>query len=224
MQFAMPCSPQSRGAKVARCLAVLSLSTLVACSHLPQPPIDNQPSAIQNQAVIARNLTLKPVTQFSLEAKLAVQYAGKGYTARMTWAHQAQTDVMQIFSPLGQQVALIERFADGVQLTDQQGKRHQASDIGQLTEQLLGWRLPLSGLSAWVLGLPHAQTPHEALYWADGTPQQLWQDEWKIDYTDYQAATLPASSTQPLIETQFPHQLLLQHEGVRLKLVIQNWH
>ena len=191
----------------------LMASLLAACTSLPAPPLTDTVSPLAQQ----RMQRLAAVQQFSLEAKLAVQYNGKGYTARLEWQHDTQQDHMRIFSPLGQQVALIHRTDQSVTLTDQRGQQHQATDVASLTERLLGWRLPLTGLSQWILGIPHSASPFQASYADNGEPVRLMQDNWQIDYENYQPVTLQDSSEQ------LPHVTRLQQQDVRLKLLIQHW-
>lgn len=186
---------------------------LAGCATLSPPPTQTTATTVSNQ----RTQRLQSVQKFSLEAKLAVQYAGKGYTARMEWQHEAQEDTMRIFSPLGQQVALIHRTPHTVTLTDQSGKQHEAADVASLTERLLGWRLPLAGLSQWILGIPHQASPFEAHYLESGAPASLVQDQWQINYDDYQQAALNGALEQ------LPYTTRLQQQDVRLKLVIQHW-
>ncbi len=191
---------------------VMLLSSCASVAPVATPPTDQ----LQGQAQ-QRMQRLQQAQAFSLEAKLAVQYAGKGYTARLEWQHETGADTLHIYSPLGQQVALIERTAASVTLTDQSGKRHQATDVAALTERLLGWRLPLSGLSQWVLGAAHAQTPFAADYLPEGVPATLRQDQWQISYEDYRATPLHGQLEQ------LPYTTRLQQQDVRLKLVIQHW-
>lgn len=186
---------------------------LASCASLQPPPTQTTASTASQQ----RTQRLQAVQAFSLEAKLAVQYAGKGYTARMEWQHQAQEDTMRIFSPLGQQVALIQRTPQSVTLTDQSGKRHEAADVASLTERLLGWRLPLAGLSQWILGVPHQASPFQANYLESGFPASLTQDQWQIYYDDYQQVALNGGPEQ------LPFTTRLQQQDVRIKLVIQHW-
>lgn len=186
---------------------------LAGCASLPAPTIKTTASKASQQ----RTQRLQEVKEFSLEAKMAVQYAGKGYTARMEWQHEAQEDTMRIFSPLGQQVALIHRTPHTVTLTDQSGKQHEAADVASLTERLLGWRLPLAGLSQWILGIPHPASPFDAHYLESGAPASLVQDQWQINYVDYQQTALKGTLEQ------LPYTTRLQQQDVRLKLVIQHW-
>jgi outer membrane lipoprotein LolB len=203
-------TPQSWGRMAASCLLAM---TLAACSTLPKPPV----SQTANSAAQQRMQSLAAVQQFSLQAKLAVQYSGKGYTARLEWQHSGQEDHMRIFSPLGQQVALIQRTAQSVTLTDQNGKQHHANDVASLTESLLGWRLPLAGLSQWILGIPHSGSPYQASYVASGEPVTLTQDDWRIEYEDYQPTALNGTNAS------LPYTTRLQQQDIRLKLVIQHW-
>lgn len=193
--------------------AGLLAMVLTACNTVPKPPLSPTASNTTQQ----RLQKLAAVHQFSLEAKLAVQYGGKGYTARLEWQHEGQQDNMRIFSPLGQQVAFIHRTAESVTLTDQNGKQHHASDVASLTERLLGWRLPLAGLSQWILGIPHPDSPYQANYLISGEPATLTQDDWRIEYDDYKVTPLNN------ITESLPFTTRLQQQDVRLKLVIQHW-
>ncbi len=186
---------------------------MAGCSTLPAPPTQTTASHASQQRI----QRLQANQPFALEAKLAVQYAGKGYTARLEWQHDAQADTMRIFSPLGQQVALIQRTQQSVTLTDQSGKQHTATDVASLTEQLLGWRLPLAGLSQWILGIPQRDSPFQAAYLDNGALASLTQDQWQITYDDYQQTALNGALEQ------LPYTTRLQQQDVRLKLVIQHW-
>jgi len=196
-----------------RVMAGLLGMVMAGCSTLPAPPTQTTASNASQQRI----QRLQANQPFALEAKLAVQYAGKGYTARLEWQHDVQEDTMRIFSPLGQQVALIHRTRQAVTLTDQSGKQHTAADVASLTERLLGWRLPLSGLSQWILGIPHGNSPFQAAYLENSAPASLTQDQWQINYDDYRQTALNGALEQ------LPYTTRLQQQDVRLKLVIQHW-
>jgi len=213
MQAALPLCLRWKRRTVSQVMAGWLGLAIAGCSTLPAPPTQTTASNAAQQ----RMQRLQATKQFALEAKLAVQYAGKGYTARLEWQHDTQEDTMRIFSPLGQQVALIHRTPQSVTLTDQSGKQHTAADVASLTERLLGWRLPLSGLSQWILGTPHQASPFQANYLEHGAPASLTQDQWQIDYDDYRQTALNCALEQ------LPYTTRLQQQDVRLKLVIQHW-
>lgn len=189
---------------------------LAGCQSLPTTP------AMQQEPLggIQRRAQLQQIQRYTLQAKLAVQHAGKGYTGRLHWQHETDSDILDIYSPLGQKIVHITRALQQVTLTDQQGNIHTARDMDSLTEQLLGWRLPLSGLSLWILGLPASHSPYQAVFLPGGEPAQLKQDGWQIDYDAYQPATMPAMLGQTV---SLPGNLRLQQGDVRLKLIVVDW-
>lgn len=201
----------------ARRLVALCALLLTACQTLHPSQLLSIQEPGNGQL---RRLRLQAVQQFGLQAKLAVQYAGKGYTARLVWQHDQSHDVLDIFSPLGQRVVHIEGDVTHVALTDQQGKLHLSSDVEHLTEQLLGWRLPLQGLSQWVLGIPSATGPFQAHYFVSGEPEKIMQDGWQIDYAAYQPVAL--ADTAPDVQS-LPSNIRLQQADIRLKLVVIDW-
>ena len=89
---------------------------------------------------------------FTLEGRISVNYGTQNLSGKLRWAHSAASDDIALASPLGSQVARLVRDSTGVALTDSEQVTHRAGDAESLTQQRLGWRLPLTGLSAWVRG------------------------------------------------------------------------
>ena len=89
---------------------------------------------------------------FTLEGRISVNYGAQNLSGKVRWSHDAASDDIALASPLGTQVARLVRDSSGVALTDSEQVTHRAGDAESLTEQRLGWRLPLTGLSAWVRG------------------------------------------------------------------------
>src|SRR5207245_463644 len=87
---------------------------------------------------------------------------------------------MLITTPLGQGVARIVRDGDQVALTTAEPREYHAADVESLTQQVLGFRLPLDGLADWVRGRPSPDLERRG---------------WKIEYQEY-AGDLPARLRQ----------------------------
>jgi outer membrane lipoprotein LolB len=85
--------------------------------------------------------------EFELSGRIAVRFREESSSGNFAWRHGAADDEVLITSPLGQGIARIVRAGDAVTLTDAEGREHQASDAEALTEQVLGFRLPLAGLA-----------------------------------------------------------------------------
>ena len=92
--------------------------------------------------------------EFDLSGRLAARYGKDAFSGNIAWRHAKSADEMLISSTLGAGVARIVRDGDSVVLTTAEPREYRARDAEALTEEVLGFRLPLSGLSDWVRGRP----------------------------------------------------------------------
>ncbi len=153
-----------------------------------------------------------PDAPFVLNGRVAVRHDGERSSAGLRWRHYAGEDEILLLAPLGQTVARIRRDAQGVAL-EASGKTYMARDAETLTQQVLGWELPLAGLSRWVVGLPSAGSVAEIGHNADGQISALHQDGWDIEYSRY--ATSAADS--------LPMRLVLRRERLEILLLVDEW-
>lgn len=151
-------------------------------------------------------------TEFELAGRIAVTYRDEATTGNIAWRHGARSDELLLTSPLGQGMARIARAGDVVTLTTHDGREMRAADAESLTEQALGFRLPLAGLAAWVRGRAAskpAPEPSRERRDAAGRLAELEQSGWKIRYLEYADA--------------LPSRLTLTYPGVELRLAISEW-
>ncbi len=192
----------------------LAFSTVlfVGCASQPTlPPVSGQVAppkvAIEHQA------KLQQIQAFTLKGRLGVITQQQGFSGSIDWQHQPQTDDIQVYSPLGGKVASIAKTPVQVTLTDHTGNTISAADAESLTEQTLGFRLPLNGLSDWALGRP-SNSPITANSWdANGRLIMLEQAGWRIDYASY--------SDQNGVS--LPQKMVLKNDKVTLKLLTETW-
>ncbi len=187
------------------------LASLAACSSLPpQAPTATPANLSLHQQHLA---SLSRIQRFELKGRLGVQADGKGYSASLIWQHNAEQDDIRIYSPLGGQLARIQKTADGISLEDAQGQVSAGKDAESLTQTLLGWRLPLNGLADWALGRP-ANSAMASLTWDEaGHTLSLNEADWVIEYQHYQANSAAF----------LPHKLSLKNARVQLKLIVEKW-
>jgi outer membrane lipoprotein LolB len=146
--------------------------------------------------------------EFHLLGRIAARYAGDGFTGNVDWRHARNGDDMLIATPLGQGVARIVREGEAVQITTANGREYRAPDAETLTEQALGFRLPLEGMADWVRGQPSAGARTVATS-PDGTIRVLEQNGWRIEYLSYEGGR--------------PKLMQMQYPGVQLRFVVTEW-
>lgn len=184
------------------------LATLVsACATLPKPV---QPPA----AIYAQHLdTIRNIGNFAMSGRMAVLTENKGFSGSMRWHHHEEGDDIQFYSPLGGQLGSLNKNNEGVTLTTSNQKTVHASDAESLTQQTLGWSLPLTGLSDWMLGRP-TDGEVEVLAWdISGNITHMRQNGWDIEYPAYQMAD----------EKSLPGKIILKNPKLEFKLVVEHW-
>ena len=139
---------------------------------------------------------------------------GEGYSGTLRWAHDASHDEVFLLSPLGQGMARIERTSSGVTLTTSDEKIYRADNVEALTQEVLGWRLPLRGLEYWVLGLAAPESSAHRDFDANRQLSRLTQDGWLVDYPRYQMVQ----------GVNLPTKLEIAHgDNLEVRLVIDRW-
>ena len=117
---------------------------------------------------------------------------------------------MLLTTPFGQGVARLVRRDNEITLMAQDGREFKAADAESLTEQVLGFRLPLRGLADWVRGRA-AAAPAATQRRDDGAGRllELEQSGWRIEYLEY--------------DGKLPSRLRLTFPGLELRIAISEW-
>ncbi len=146
---------------------------------------------------------------FELSGRLAARQGQEAFTGNLMWRHAGSADELLVTSPLGQGVARIVRNGQSVVLTTAEPREYRAPDVESLTEQALGFRLPLKGLADWVRGRAAPGLPAKVEKGPDGRVASIEQSGWRIEYLEYAA--------------ERPSRLRLAFPGVDLRLAISEW-
>jgi outer membrane lipoprotein LolB len=122
---------------------------------------------------------------------------------------------IDLSTPLGTTVARIEVGPDGARASGPGVDAVQGPDADALTERMLGWRLPVSGISDWIEGRPAPGRP--ARVEREGNrPVLIEQDGWVVRL----AETFQASGRPRLLVLERPASPLAP--GVVLRLIVDD--
>lgn len=190
-------------------LLISGCATLKPAAESPLPTPVGSPSEL-HQVHIKQ---LAQIQQFYLQARIGIQSEGKGSSGSTRWRHNPEGNDISMLSPVGGTVAKIITNAEGVTLTTNDGKVLQAADAESLTEEHLGWRLPLTGLPDWALGRPANRLVEELQWDSIGRITKLKQDGWEIEYLEYMETS----------GYRLPKRISLRSKNLTLKLVIESW-
>ena len=133
--------------------------------------------------------------EFSLAGRIAARSGKDAFTGNIAWRHARDGDEMLITTPTGQGVAQIIRQGDAVVLKTSEPREYRAADSEELTERVLGFRLPIEGLAETVQGKPSPSLEGRG---------------WKVEYQEYDAQRRPT-------------RLRLTNAGAEVRLAIHQW-
>lgn len=178
-----------------RVFAAMALVALAACAELPQPPDGER-------------------YEFELSGRIAVKFRDEASSGNLAWRHRAEGDDLLISSSLGQGIAHLVREGDTFILTTSDAHEYRSADSESLTEEVLGYRLPIAGLADWVRARPYRDGPApRAQYDYRGQLVAMQQGEWRIEYFAYQDES-PAA---------LPSRMRLFYPGLEMRLAISSW-
>ncbi len=158
---------------VIRLLALVALCWLAGCTTVPEAPTEPR----QYQETI------------ELGGRLSVRYEQGGRAQSLQGKFRCEqrgdlTDI-RLFSPLGQTMAKIALLPGRATLEQSDRQPVQADDATLLTEQVLGWAMPVEGLRFWLQGF--VQSPEGKLEAAQPEPITAYNaDGWRVRYVSWQ--------------------------------------
>lgn len=151
---------------------------------------------------------------FDVLGRVRVSYQGTAMTANYRWMHAVDADDIWLMTPTGQALAQIHQDYEGAVITTAEQKQYRASRVEALTQQALGWELPMSRLQHWIRAQPVPNLPAEIIERdAAGKIRQLAQDGWRITYDYY-----PATANDGL-----PRLMEVVGTAQTIRLVIDTW-
>ena len=133
--------------------------------------------------------------EFSLAGRIAARSGKESFTGNLTWRHAHGGDELLISTPTGQGVAQIVSQGDAVLLRTSEPREYRAADSEELTERVLGFRLPIEGLAQTVQGKPSPTLEGRG---------------WKVEYQEYDAQKRPT-------------RLRLTNGAAEVRLAISRW-
>ena len=150
---------------------------------------------------------------FAAEGRLSAQHGRNAATVHFAWNHRPPHDLLTLTSPLGQTIAELagDASAGRVEVRTAEGRHDEAADWTTLTERTLGFRLPVEGLTAWILAAPQADAAYSVERDREGRVSLLRQSGWEILY-DYADAA-----------SRRPGRLRITYPELEIRIVIDRW-
>jgi len=177
--------------QILRALALLMAFAAAGCAELRPAP--------EHESV-----------EFELAGRIAARYREEAASGNVAWRHSRDSDEMLITTPVGSSLARIMRTGSEIVLTTADQKEFRANDAEALTEQVLGFRVPLAGLTDWVRARQVEGAEASIVRDKEGRLASLKQNGWSVEYQEFRADGLPV-------------RMKLTYPGIELRLAIHEW-
>ena len=193
-----------------RLLLLALLASQTACTNIRA----NQTTLPNKQLDVREHLTqIASIRDFKIEGRLGVQSDKQGISGTVHWHHLKVSDEMNLYSPLGGKIAEILNDNNGVTLTTSNNQVFKAQDPEALTESTLGWRLPITKLSDWIVGRPANGAISNVKWDDDGKLKKFNQEGWEISYLEYKENN----------QVVLPSKMNIRNSKLNLRLIIDRW-
>ena len=201
----------TRGRGAARLLLVLSLAgAVLGCETTPETIAVDDPA----RAFSERQQRVSALEAWTAVGKIAVTSSDDSWNANVLWRQQQEHYQIRLSGPLGQGIMELAGAPGRVAMRTAENEVFEAETPDQLVYEQVGWRIPVSGLRYWILGLaePRASIAGMNLDTA-GRLALLRPSGWVIQferYDEFDGIALP---------TRFS----LENPRVRVRLVVRSW-
>jgi outer membrane lipoprotein LolB len=194
----------------ARVAAACSIALVLAgCKTAPPPPPAVGPGADAPWGL--QREQLGKLDRYTLNGRVAVAANGQGFTASLRYAQSPGGSDFSLDGPLGIGGLRVAYSPDELRMTTSKGVRLDGEAARADLEHRLGFALPLDALRWWLLGVP---APGEAsIEEAAGEIRAFTQNGWRVSI----------NARAPGLGFALPQKLTAEHEGARLKLLVENW-
>ncbi len=186
-------------------LAALLMSACATRPKIPEPAAES--------VWLDRQATLAALHDWQAKGRVALRTGEEGWSAGFDWQQRGENYRIRLRGPFGRGAVELHGNAQGVWLRRADQPAVFALNPEDLLQQQTGWRLPVTGLAAWLRGLP-VRDPAPVLQWdAQGRLLHIGQDGWSIDYQRYMDSA----------GLSLPKKLRLQRDAIQVRFVIDDW-
>ncbi|NIM29293.1 MAG: outer membrane lipoprotein LolB [Gammaproteobacteria bacterium] len=198
-------------ARAARIVVLGTAVLLGACETTPEVAAVDDPERVFAERLVR----LAAIEQWSAIGKLGIQSARDSWSAGVHWRQNRDSYSIRLSGPLGQGLMELYGSPGLVEMRTAQDGVYRAQTAEELMLSHAGWRVPLTGLRYWILGMPDPQARVVALELdAGGRLAELRQLGWLIRFQGYEEFDGIA----------LPTRLTLENPRIRGKLIVRSWH
>lgn len=213
--------PAARAALLAVSIALLAACASPATRQAPAlgaAEADVRQSAHEVAVGLARRDCSTPT--WRLEGRVAVSNGRDGGSGRIDWTQESGRYEITLSAPVTRQSWRLAGGQGSATLNGVEGGPRSSADADTLLREATGWEIPVAALGCWIRGARADATRFGDATLSfnagpDGHLARLMQDDWTIDYTEWQ----PASAAMPAL----PQRLVATRGDAKVRVIVDQW-
>ncbi len=176
---------------------------------------NNNPKVWDSKIQVTERIAkLRLVTTWSIRGRVSIVTGNDGWGGSIRWKQVDSNYDIRIVGPLGQGGIWLQGSPGFVELRSSKNKKSiTATNAEALLYRQMGWRIPVSGMRYWVLGLFGPGKIESIKYNKEGLPSEFVQSGWTIRLKRYREAE----------GLQFPAKIYLSNDRFRVKMIVKRW-
>ncbi len=157
---------------------------------------------------------LSGLKHWQMDSRIFIQTKDDGFSSGIRWIQQDQSYQLRFSAPFSQGIYHLTGDPENVSIRLPDNTEQSAKDPESLMEETLGFKLPVSGLSYWLRGLPYPDDPDRDII-LDNNERlaELKQAGWEIKISRYIHKN----------EYYLPTKLTMENKHLKLKMVVNEW-
>jgi len=195
-------------ADTTRWLSLLILVLAGGCAT--RPPVlapEAEPAWLEHRAA------LEALRDWQVQGRVALRTEDEGWSASFDWQQRGENYRIRLRGPFGQGAVELRGGQHGVWLKRADQPPVFALNPEALLQQQTGWQLPVTGLVAWLRGLPVSDGDPVIQWDTEGRLLHIGQNGWSINYQVYLEKG----------DLSLPKKLRLTRDSIQVRLVVDDW-
>jgi len=189
---------------------ILPLIILSGCTTLSS---SSQPSSDFDQWE-AHKAHLSDLKHWQMNSRIFIQTKDDGFSSSIRWVQEVQSYQLRFSAPFGQGIYHLTGNPEKVSILLPDNTEQTAADPETLMKQALGFKLPVSGLSYWLRGLPYPEDPDRNIILdRNERLSELNQAGWDIKISRYLHKD----------GYYLPTKLTMENRHLKMKMVVKQW-
>ncbi len=184
--------------------ALIVSAVLAGCTHL-QPGSDELSYG-------ERRDYLTSLEAWALRGRIAVDTGERAFQGRFQWAQDADALALTVRGPLGTNVLRVSGPAEAL-VVEARGETWNLDEPEAQLSELVGWWLPVTSFSSWLVGLPDPEFAAQTRFGEDSMLAELDQRLWQLSFVSHQLAA----------GILVPRRIDLSHGPLEFRIVVDSF-